>query len=168
MNPVAFLCASVKRIFFADSEAGYEIKCFDLGGELRRIIRKKFAPVPLAGKRKEVLLERSARFPPEVRPKVVYPAELPPFQTGFADEAGRLFVMTFEEGGAPGEYWHDIFNEDGLFVGRFKIDAYGQYGTTPGPLFAMAKGGRLYYLREKKDGFKELVVCAMNWSDPGR
>jgi hypothetical protein len=168
MNPQVFLCASANGIFFADSEAGYEIKCFDLGGELRRIIRKKFSPVPLAGKRKEALLNRSTRFPPEVRSKVVYPATLPPFQTGFADEAGRLFVMTYEEGSAPGEYWHDVFNADGLFVGRVKIDHYGESAKSPGPLFAMARGDRIFYLRERRDGFKELVVCAMNWSGPGR
>jgi len=46
---------------------------------------------------------------------------------------------------------------------RTVLDNYGQYGKTEGPLFAMAKGDRLYCVREKESGFKELVVYKMEW-----
>jgi len=158
INPTGILGISTNLIFFANSEKGYEIEVFDKSGKLIRIIRKEFIPVPLSGKDKEALLEKYAKFPPEIKNKVVYPNVLPPFQTGFADEDGRLFVMTNEESDLRGQYWHDVFDKEGLFIGRVSIGNYGTYGKSQGFLFTLLRNGLLYHFRENPAGFKEIVV----------
>jgi len=161
INPTGLIGISKNYVFFGDSENGYEIKCFEKSGRLRRIIRKVHRPVPLSADNREDLVKKYERFPPEIRNNVEYPDVLPPFQTGFADEEDRLFVMTYEGSGAEGHYWHDIFDKDGVFAGRVSIANYGTYGKSRGVLFTLAREGRIYHFRENRDGFKELVIWKM-------
>jgi hypothetical protein len=161
INPTGLIGISKNYVFFGDSENGYEIKCFEKSGRLRRIIRKVHRPVPLSADSREDLVKKYERFPPEIRNNVEYPDVLPPFQTGFADEEDRLFVMTYEGSGAEGHYWHDIFDKDGVFAGRVSIANYGTYGKSRGVLFTLAREGRIYHFRENRDGFKELVIWKM-------
>jgi hypothetical protein len=165
LPPLSGCFLSKRNIFVAKYDKDYEIRVFNLDGTLERRILKEYKPVPLTGKRKENLIKRFERLPVDLRKKVIYPDSLLPFQCAFADDEVRLYVMTYEETGKPGEFWYDIFDKDGVFVGRMKLDNYGQYGVTrEGPTFAMAKAGRLYYFREKVDGFKDLVICRMSWT----
>jgi len=71
----------------------------------------------------------------------------------FPDE-DRLYVMTNEIRKKSGEYTVDIFNSEGLFIGRKGIISSGTI---------KAKNNRLYCLREKESGYKELVVYKMMW-----
>jgi hypothetical protein len=127
VNPTGIIEVSTNSIFFANSEKGHEIEGFDKSGKLKRIIRKDFIPVPLAGRFKEA----------------------------------RPFIMTYEESGVESNYWHDILNQQGRFVGRVIVDNYGTYGKSQGFLFTLARTGRLYHFRENRDGFKELAVCTI-------
>jgi len=161
INPTGFIGYSKENIYFANSEDGYEVKCFDLSGKLKRVIRKDFVPVSVSKDYIEALREKYSRFPPEIASRIIYPKNLPPFQTGFADENGRLFVMTYEESDRRGNYWHDVFDKEGIFIGRVSISNYGTYGRSQGFLFSMAKNGHLYYLHEKPDGLKELVISTV-------
>jgi hypothetical protein len=73
--------------------------------------------------------------------------------------------MTFEKGENLNDYLYDIFNPDGVFIGRTVINNYGyrQYISKNAALDIMAKQDRIYYIREKQGGFKELVVSEMFW-----
>jgi hypothetical protein len=155
------LAVSRNYVFFGNSEAGYEIGCFEKGGQMKRIIRKVFQAVSLSADDRKDLVKRYEGFPPEFRANVEYPETFPPYQMGFADDEDRLFVMTYEGSGEKGHYWYDVFERDGEFAGRFSLGNYGTYGRSPGILFAMARRGRIYHFREKADGFKELVVWRM-------
>ena len=83
------------------------------------------------------------------------------------DEESRLYVMTYERGKGPNDFIFDIFNPDGLFIGRIELGNYGNLATSPIinplPLNVVAKNDRIYCLREKESGFKELVVYRMKW-----
>ena len=79
----------------------------------------------------------------------------------FQDDECRLFVKTYEEGDNPGEYMFDIFNPDGIFISRKSLNIY----SLGEKICAMAKRNRLYCLREKKSGYKELVVYKMRWGN---
>ncbi len=69
--------------------------------------------------------------------------------------------MTHEEGINPGEYMYDIFNSEGVFVGRMSLWNYRELHA---PAFTIkAKKNHLYCLREKESGYRELVVYNMNW-----
>ena len=145
-------CLSNDGVYFGKTEEGYEIWKYDLDGNLVRKIRKEFRPVPVTEEDKELYMQRWNRLPDEIREKVYFPDFMPPFQAGFVDDEGRLFVMTYERGENPREYVYDLFNPEGIFIGRIKIDN-----------FVLAKRNRIYYYLEKENGYKELVVCQVKW-----
>jgi hypothetical protein len=87
----------------------------------------------------------------------------PPFQYIFTDDGGRLFVMTYEKGGSSEKYMYDIFNPDGLFIG--KVGLANLVSTIQWDIqYVVAKDDHLYCLREKDSGYKELVVYRMEWN----
>ncbi len=73
----------------------------------------------------------------------------------------------FEEGEIPGSYMYDIFNPDGVFIGRTSLDNSGNESIEiwGGPFEVRAKNNLLYYLRTKESGFQELAVCRMIWTE---
>ena len=154
MMPVYFWEVSDGKIFVGNSQWGYEIRVFDLNGNLIKKIRKEYKPVKFP----ESIIEQEAWLNRE------YPKFLPPFQRlFFTDDDGRFFVMTFEKEKNSKKYTFDIFNADGVFIGRKNMDIYVERYTNRFPLYAVAKDHRLYCLREKESGYKELVVYRMKW-----
>ena len=164
------LSASAENICFGDSSQGYEIFVFDFSGKLQRKIRKEFRPVAFPDDYKAMLKKVYARNPigQELLKKANFPAYLPPFRYLFADDQGRLYVMTNEREGER-SYWYDIFNAEGAFIGRFRLDNV-QVTYSRGeryydePTDVVVRGDRLYCLREKDSGFKILTIYKMIWS----
>jgi len=154
LMPVYFWEVSHGNIYIGNNRWGYEIRVFDLNGNLLKKIKKEYKPV---------------KFPKEIRDEFkranrVTPENQPPFQRlFFTDDDGRLFLMTFEKGENPNEYMFDIFNSDGIFIAKKSLDIYVERFTGNFPLYAKAKNKRLYCLKEKSSGYKELVVYKMNW-----
>jgi hypothetical protein len=160
------LGASGTNIFIGDSTGGYEIFVFDFSGKLLRKISKSFLPVAFPEEYKALLKKSWARYPAgqDLIKKTDFPAHLPPFQYLFADDQGRLYVMTNEREGER-KYWYDIFSSEGAFIGRFLFDNYSvveKYYTEP--VKAVVREDRLYSLREKDNGFRVLSVYKMIWN----
>jgi outer membrane protein assembly factor BamB len=158
--------ASRESVFVANAEKGYEISVYHLDGKLARKIRKEYGPLKVPDEiKKNYGTPASNPRIEDLRKRTVLPDRLPPFRSLFADDEGRIYVMTWEKGKNPREYMHDIFNPRGLFMARTSLDNY----TVQGPFkreyetLAIAKKGRLYCLHEKESGFKELLVYKMNW-----
>jgi hypothetical protein len=141
-----------QRILIGNEARGYEIWVYDQEGNLVRKIRKPFHPLPVTETIKEKALARTNE---NARPFLFFPENLPPFRALFADQDGRLFVLTFEPAEEAGEYIIDVFDPDGVFTGRLSANIFTSLST---PLAALVREGRLYYIREKSDGFKQLVV----------
>jgi len=156
---------SPDRIYLGDAKEGYEIWMYDLNGNLVRKIRKEYKPAPITEETKRIYMRRWDRLPMGIREKVFFPKHMPPFQGGFTDDKGRLFIMTFEKGEKSREYVYDVFNLDGVFIDRIKLDNFGEFGFSVRALHVMAKGNSLYQYREKKSGYKELVVYRMRWKN---
>jgi hypothetical protein len=163
--------ATADHIFIGDSRDGYVIWVFDLAGKLVRKIRKDFRPVPMAEEYKAMFRknwEQMGAEGVEILKKISFPANLPPFRFLFADDDGRLFVMTNEREGER-TYWYDIFTKDGVFIGRFKLDNV-QVNEIEGrryndlPLRVKTQGDRLYCLREKDSGYIALTIYKMTWN----
>jgi hypothetical protein len=149
------------RVYAGNSERGYEVWVFDLGGRLLRKVRKGYTPVPVSEEYKKEYVKPYEEMMPEYAKKIYFPQHWHPFHSFFADDGGRLFVMTFEPGENPGEHMFDVFNKDGILITRKSLNIlHGGSGT----LLARARGDRLYVLQEKPSGFKELVVYQMIWS----
>lgn len=152
------------RIFIGMPGREYEVLVYDLAGTLLRKIRKDYTPVAVtAGFQKDLL----ARVPKgnSIAERLYFPDHKPAFQYFFADEAGRLFVMTMEKDDGSGQNVCDIFNASGVFIARAAVGYYDILriiweGLS---LEVVARNGRIYTLHEKEDGYKELVVYKAIW-----
>ncbi len=149
------------RIFIANQARGYEIWVYDLDGNLLRKIRKEYSPVKATEEIKDAILGPDYRQSGIPQNKY-FLDPLPPLNQFFADDEGRIFVMTYEPGQSPCEYVWDIFNPDGVFVGRKALNILWA-GLYHGPRYTFIKNGRLYCHQEKESGFRELVVYKMIW-----
>ncbi len=141
---------------------GYEILVFDENGRMIRKIRKEHRPVPVPEAYKD---KWRAEFSPVDRDlKKLKFAEHMPATNGFAvDDQGRLFVSTFEPGPREGEVTWDVFDSGGALFARAVLPF-----SIPGdasnyrPTVAVCNE-RFYRLRDKTDGFQEIVVSRIEW-----
>ena len=111
-----------KEIFIGNDKRGYEIWVFNLEGNLIRKIRKKYRPVFLTDEEKKKKMKFFSKFPENFRKRIYFPKHMPPFMYLFTDDEGRLFVITHEKGKNAGEYLSDIYNSEGIFIGRTQIE----------------------------------------------
>jgi hypothetical protein len=148
----AGLCLSEDLIFTADETSGYEIRVHNVDGNLVRKIRKDYKRIPVSGEFKKQALEKMDQ---RVREYVYFPENFPPFQTIFASSDGHLFVLTYKRDDKSGEFFIDVFNPDGIFIHRLSADILLNSRT---PINAVVKNKRLYYIREKENGFCQFVV----------
>lgn len=158
----SYWMVSEKNIYVGNDERGYEIWVYDLKGNLLRKIRKEYEPIEIP----EEIKKRINNIYKEIRKRSSWtgkivdpPKHWPPFSTFFSDEKERLYVRTWEKGKSPGEYIHDIFNQDGVFIGRTTLNIFFSRACN----YAKVKKDRLYSIREKENGYKELVVYKMKW-----
>ncbi len=161
--PVFTWSISDGKIFLGTEENGYEINVYDSEGDLVRKIKKMYKPVKVPDEYKKYIMKMAETVP--WGDKIYFPEFMPPFQYIFTDDERHLFVMTYEKGEKPKEYIYDIFNPDGIFIGRISLGNYGFSGYlgTDGPLEVKAKNNRIYCLRENESGYHELVVYKMKW-----
>jgi len=156
--------ATEVNIYIGKKSQPYEVWVYDSAGDLKRIIKKDYEPIKVSDeyKKERIKLREDMKkkgIPPPPA-KLYFPEYWPAFKELFADETGWLFVMTYEISSNPREFVYDIFNPDGIFIGKMSLDNYrGTYRPFP----AKAKNNRLYCIREKESGYKELVVYKMRW-----
>jgi len=148
------------RIFIGNEQRGYDIWVYSLEGILLRKIRKEFKRVPYPEEFRQQTKKIAVREPAL---NLVPLNDMPPFNSFFSDDEGRLFVMTYEQGENPDEYIHDVFNKDGALIGRVPLGKYGIMGRALNHLRATAKNGRFYRLRLKENGYAEVIVSRMEW-----
>lgn len=148
------------RIFTGFQERGYEIYVYDFDGNLVQKIKKEFKPVPIPEDYKTTFMEQfNAPIFDDIRNKIYFPDAMPPFHAFFSDDKRRLFVMTYEKGKNPGEFLYDIFNPDGVCIGRKSLKIHHDESG----VYANMKNGRFYCINEKESGYKELVVSKVFW-----
>lgn len=155
-DPVFICKISSGNIYIGNEDRGYEILKYDLEGNLLRKIRKEYKQVEVS----EELKIKLKKLYESANTKVWFPKYWAPYDSFFPDNEGRLFVKTYEEGDNPGEYIYDIFNPDGIFIGRKSLNIYSWRGIE---VYAKAKRNRFYCLEEKESGFRELAVYKIKW-----
>lgn len=150
---------SLKHVFLGNAEEGYEISAYDLDGNIQFKFRKEYEKAPISDNYKKAYLGRMRE---DIRNsfEINFHGYWPPFQYMFTDEGGRIFIMTYEQTENEKEYIFDIFNPEGIFIGRVGIP---NLKDPNNPYPVRAKGGKLYYIWEKDSGYNELVVSEMNW-----
>lgn len=154
-------CYSIAKgnIFVGNDNRGYEIWVYDSEGILIRKIRKEYEKIPIP---KAFIEKRMEALDEQRRKMTIFPESFPPFQAFFTDDKGGLYVMTYEKGEDSGEYVFDIFNAEGIFVGRKSLRVF-YSDMTEGNLWATVKQNHFYCKNEKENGFIELVAYKMKW-----
>jgi hypothetical protein len=148
------------RIYSAFQDRGYDIWVHDFEGRLVRKIRKEFEPVPVSEDFKASYLKLfEAPLFDGFREKIRFPPSMPPLDSVFSDEEGRLFVLTYEVDPTSGANFFDVFNADGSLEGRMKVKVF----HDDRGCIVRARRGRLYAIAENEVGDKELVVYRMKW-----
>ena len=137
-------------------------------GNLLQKIRKDYEKIEVPIQIKEKVLNvAEENYFVEVIEKLDVPKFYPPFQFFFLDEDRRLYVMTYERGRSQNRFVYDIFNSNGIFIGQTELANFGYspyaINELPLPLCVVAKNSRIYSLREKENGFQELVVYKKKW-----
>jgi hypothetical protein len=164
---VSVWCVSGNRIYVGNEDNGYEIHVYDFVGNPVRKIRKVYQPTPVSNAFKHYVNGQIKDTPPVFKKKIYFPEHFPPFQCIFIDDRDYLYVMTFEKGTEPGEHRVDIFDPEGVLVGKTGLDIYlSDPFFTPGvPLdsWVTMRDNRLYTLRMKDSGYKEFVAYHTFW-----
>jgi len=148
-EPIFCWGVSHDNIYVVNENREYEIWVYDFNGKLIRKIQKQYRD--------------------QMKDVLYFPKFHPPIQNLVAGDDGLLLVSTFEEGENPEEFMFDIFNEEGVFIGRKSLNIWIWEGhiwariKAEGHIWARIKAGKFYVLREKESGYKELAVYNMIW-----
>ena len=166
--PVFSWDLSDDSIFIGSEENGYEIHVYDFNGALIRKIKKEYTQVSYSKEQRNKVVKMlevpEAEF---LRKKIILPEYNPPFQHLFVSNENQLFVMTFEAGENSGEYLTDVYDADGILISKCSLNLWlsadiFQPGGSLDSWTSVLKN-RLYCVREKENGYKELVVYQMVW-----
>ena len=150
-----------EKIYIGSTAEGYEIGVYGLEGNLLRKIRKDYKLVAVTEDVKKGYFELWPKDDP-LRNNFYFTEYWPAFRDLFGDDEGRLFVLTYEASGSPGEFLYDIFNPEGVFIGRMSL-ANMEKLISPESFTVKVKKNQLYGLREKENGYKELVAYKITW-----
>jgi len=159
---------SDKDIYIANDDKGYELLVYDFTGTLIKKIQKEYAPVQVPESVKKDVLDDILRPELEqfnIKDKIYFPKYMYPFQYFVTDDMGTLYVMTNEKGEKPGEYLYDIFDPDGIFIERMRLDNSGNEETAKwgGPYQVRVRNDHIYSLRKKESGYQELIIYKLVW-----
>lgn len=131
----------------------YEIKIFSPEGKLIRRILKDYVPVKLTEKDKEEFFGRMPEMDPQAKERIKFSEVFPPYQNFTMDENWRLFVRTFEKGKDKGEYYLDVFDEEGKYIAKFSFKGEPRAW----------RGNKLYAMKEEDSGFQTLKIYSVRW-----
>jgi len=148
--PGMIMAPDGKGNLYVGSMAGYRINVFGFDGRPRRAIEREFDAVPVRKEDEEKLFKILGGVPAtggfNLKEMIKIPTAFPAYQGFIAEPSGRLLVRTYEKGRAEREYFYDLFDAAGRYVGRFPSTVD----------FAVWRDGRIYGSEEDVDGFKIL------------
>jgi hypothetical protein len=149
------------RIYVGSEDRGYDIWVYNIKGYLIRKIKKEFDPVKIPEDIRADWKSAHERLKLQTRTSEGFqvPEHWPPYDVFFIDEEGRLYVRTFEAGPEKGEHVHDIFNSNGVFIGRKSFDLSFDREFE----YARSKNGQIYGFSENEAGFEQFSVYQLKW-----
>jgi len=168
-RPYLLWAVSQDRIYVGDNDRReYEILVYDFDGNLLRKVRREYPPVEVTDEYKESVLAPYDKSPVamvrDIAKRIVFPKYMPPYQSLFCDDEGRLYVMTFEPDEYAESYIVDVFNPDGVFIHQTSFGNYAEWERiVASHLVIIAKNNRIYCRRRDESGYMELVVYKMIW-----
>jgi len=76
------------------------------------------------------------------------------FQFLNIDDAGRIFVQTYERATDGSGYYYDVFDSEGKYIAKTSLK------TMPRVL---KKKNKLYTIKEDEDGYQYIKRCKVTW-----
>ncbi|MGA2531439.1 MAG: heparin lyase I family protein [Candidatus Aminicenantales bacterium] len=147
-------------IVWGDSKE-YVLHVLDPGGRLVRKITKPHRSVPISSEDRETFRER---YSDAVRGgmRVEFRSHFPAFAGIFADDAGRIFVKTYERfGDGKGSFYFDVFDPEGRFSARVPM-------TANLDRHSVWKNGKLYTVETNSEGMPVIKRYKVSWNDEVR
>jgi 6-bladed beta-propeller len=138
------------EIVCASGEGDYRLSVFDAEGRLVRTIIKAYVPAPVS----DLDVDRQMKqHGIQSRDEITVPRDLPPISWVYADDAGRIYVSTWQRDPITGVAVFNIFDPDGRYLCDYAI---------PGePL--VFKDGKLYAIVQDSEGIQYIKRYSMTW-----
>jgi len=122
----------------------YEFHIINLEGEIVQKVSKEYEPIAISEEEKE---KRGL-----TRAKGI-PGYFPAFQDFSVDEEGRIYVQTFERQGDGDQFYYDVFDLDGRFIAKVRLNAFPQCW----------KNGKMYTIEEDENGYQYVKRYKVTW-----
>jgi hypothetical protein len=134
----------------------YEIMITDPQGRLVKKISRDFVQVPASESEKQEMVKKHG----PLRPGVKIPDVYPPLQLDYPtfDEAGRMFIKTYERPTDGTSVYFDAFDPTGRYIAHIPLK---QVRRVP----LVWKGDKLYTIEEDESGFQVVKRYKVTWND---
>ncbi len=126
----------------------YEINIFSPEGILLRKIEKDYEPLEITKEDKE----RSGKMPPGI--EVSYPKHHAAYWRLIVDDEFRIYCMTWEKGSEEFEYYYDVFDSEGKYIGKIPLHQRTE----------VIKKNKLYTVELDDEGFHVIKRYSITWN----
>jgi hypothetical protein len=154
------VAASRTSFYLASLAPTREIEVYDLSGRQVRRILADYPAVDVPPGFREELLRGLPREHPWWK-NLVFPKTFPPLLSLFTDDQGRLYAVGYGKDATTEANVCDAFSPDGVRIFRTAL-GYQKLELNFNPVAPVIKNGRLYCVREKPSGFREVLVYSLD------
>ncbi len=132
----------------------YEFEVLDRAGRMIRKITKDYDPVEITKEEKQkwVMDRYKDGMPPNE--KVTWNKNHNAFQFMKIDDAGRIFVQTYEKKSDGDGFFYDVFDSEGKYIVKVSLK------TRP----FVFKRGKLYTVEEDREGLPRVIRYKVKWN----
>ena len=149
------------HVVFGDSKT-YEIRIIDGQGRTLKKIRREYDPVRATQAERDDLAARTKSvLGPEAAKRMVFSAYHSAFRGFFVDDAGHLFVETWERTGDGRQDLYDVFDADGRYVARVPLNPHPDFLN---PLPRLIRNGKLYTIEPDAKGYEVVKRYSVKWN----
>jgi hypothetical protein len=135
--------------------AKYEFEVLDRAGRMIRKITKDYDPVEITKEEKQKwVMDTYGKDGIPPNEKVTWSKNHHAFQFMKMDDAGRIFVQTYEKKSEAAGFFLDVFDSEGKYLGKAPLK------TRP----FVFKRGKLYSVEEDKEGLPLVIRYKVKWN----
>jgi len=153
------------QIVFGESKT-YEIRIIDSNGRVLKRILRDDDPVRVTQEEKNDLAERTKEvLGPEAAKSMEFASHHSAYRSFFPDDAGRLFVQTWERSADGRQDIYDIFDDEGRYIARVPLSPNPDFQA---PLPRFIKNGKLYTIEPDPKGYEVVKRYSVKWNIPDK
>jgi hypothetical protein len=149
------------RVVFGESKT-YEINIIDMHGRVLNKIIRDYDPVRVTQAEKDDLAARTRSvLGPEAAKSMEFSSHHSAYRSFFLDDAGHLFVQTWERSADSRQDIYDIFDEVGRYIARAPLSLNPDFQR---PLPRFIKNGKLYTIEPDPKGYEVVKRYSVKWN----